>query len=309
MPQTIFYSINNDVLSPLCFGLVFVCLLKWPSSDVPSPRLATATGLALAATFLAKTTNLPLLTLAAVFIAVRIRNLIKGGKIRASLWPPVCLFLCAALPIASWVAWCKVHFGSFLGSAATAQILGWTPKPFSQWWNHPIFTPRGFGIFLFGNLATFWQGEMMWHGKPLYTPIGNLFYEWGTIILVVRGVVHLNKAAPSQRFALWFALASILMMFALVGFLSIIYDFRDCVYPSRAHPYFTSGRLMLGMLIPFLLVMVYGLDRILGRFGNATKFVTLAVLLLSILALELATNWPVFSSQYNWFHIGTGTDV
>jgi hypothetical protein len=182
-------------------------------------------------------------------------------------------------------------------------LLGWTSKSFSQWWIHPIFTPRGFGIFLFGNLATFWQGEMIWHGKPLSLTGANLFFEWGTIILVAGALVHLNKAGAVQRLALRFALAGVVIMLAFFGFLSIIYDFHGCSYPSPEHPYFTSGRLMLGTLIPFLLVMAFGLDRMLNCFGNIAKFVALAVLLLSLLTLEMATDWPIFASQYNWFHI------
>lgn len=85
--------------------------------------------------------------------------------------------------------------------------------------------------------------------------------------------------------------------------MSIIYDFHNCPYPSRAHPYFTSGRLLLGALIPFLLFIVYGLDRLLARFEDVTKFITLAAIVLTMLLLETATNWPAFSSDYNWFHL------
>ena len=73
----------------------------------------------------------------------------------------------------------------------------------------------------------------------------------------------------SQRQALWLGFACCIASLAFLGFLSIIYDFHDCFHPSREHPYFTSGRLMLGALIPFLLLFVYGLDRATSRIKNS----------------------------------------
>jgi hypothetical protein len=60
--------------------------------------------------------------------------------------------------------------------------------------------------------------------------------------------------------------------------------------------------MILGTLIPFLLLFVYGLDRLLNRFGTAAKFITLAGTMSAMLALEIVTDWPAFFSQYNWFH-------
>ena len=67
MPQTAFYSLGNDVLSPTCFGATFLCLVKWLRN--PSASIGGLTGLAFAATYLAKISNLPLL-LVVVVVAV-----------------------------------------------------------------------------------------------------------------------------------------------------------------------------------------------------------------------------------------------
>jgi hypothetical protein len=80
------------------------------------------------------------------------------------------------------------------------------------------------------------------------------------------------------------------------------YDFQDCFYPSRALPYFVSGRLMLGMLVPFLILFACGLDRLMSQFANATKFLVLIALLAFMLASEYTIDAPVFPSGYNWFH-------
>ena len=75
MPQTAFYSLGNDMLSAVCFGATFICLLKWLSFGNPSLLLGAATGLAFMATFLTKMTNLPLLAIAAVVLLFKARTI------------------------------------------------------------------------------------------------------------------------------------------------------------------------------------------------------------------------------------------
>lgn len=99
LPQTMFYAVNNDILSPLFFGATFVLLLKfWNTENLPSGR-AIVTGLAFAGTFLTKISNLPLLAAAGIFLALIISRLARGGKIRPSAprWQSCC---CA--PACQW---------------------------------------------------------------------------------------------------------------------------------------------------------------------------------------------------------------
>jgi hypothetical protein len=307
IPQTTFYSIQNDVLSPLCFGAAFILLVQFFRAGVPGPKLGVATGLVLAATFLTKISNLPLLAVSAAIMLLKIFQLGKAGKLRAAMPSILTLALCAGLPMAAWLAWCKYNFGDFTGTVAKIQFLGWTHQPFAEWRHHPIFTLSGFWIFIHDLLSTFWQGEILWHRQPLALPAIDMVYVLLTFILIGVALVNLllksKIATRPQCDALWFALACFVAVIAFSGFLSIIYDFHDCFYPSREHPYFTSGRLMLGALIPFLLLFVYGIDRGLKNFSNPTKFLVLAAMILCMLASEIAVDWPVFSSQYNWFHM------
>jgi hypothetical protein len=307
IPQTAFYSIQNDVLAPLCFGAAFILLVRFFRADVPGPKLGIATGLALAATFLTKISNLPLLAVSAAIVLFKIFRLAKTGKSRAAAPAILTLALCAGLPMAAWLAWCKYNFGDFTGTAAKIQFLGWTHKPFADWWHHPIFTPHGFWIFIHDLLSTFWQGEILWHRQPLALSSVNMIYVVLTFILITVAVTSLllkSKSAPKpQRDALWFGLACFVAVVAFSGFLSIIYDFHDCFYPSSEHPYFTSGRLMLGALIPFLLLFVFGLDQALKKFGDPAKFLVLALMILFMLVSEITVDWPVFPNPYNWFHM------
>src|SRR6476469_3499296 len=59
IPQNVFYAMTNDVLSPLCFGALFLCVLQWLRTNAPSFLLGALTGLAVAATCLTKLSNLP----------------------------------------------------------------------------------------------------------------------------------------------------------------------------------------------------------------------------------------------------------
>lgn len=306
MPQTTFYAINNDILSPLAFGAVFVLLLKCWTAETLSPRLAAATGLALAAAFLTKISNLPLLAVAGTFLALKIFRLAQTGSLRASVASLAILAVCAGLPMAAWMAWCKITFGDFTGSVLKIQFLGWTNKPFAEWFHHPIFTPGGLWTFVSDNLSSFWQGEILWQRQPLAVPGVILFYVWLTLAVLAVAATRLQKpasnAAPAQA-ALWFSFACLTAAFAFFALLSVKYDFQDCFYPSRVHPFFTSGRLMLGLLIPFLLLFAAGLDQAMKRFTVTAKFTVLAALLLFMLASEITTDWKIFPNEYNWFHL------
>lgn len=308
MPQTAFYSIQNDVLSPLCFGAAFVLLVKFLRAEIPGAGLGAAAGLALAATFLVKLTNLPLLAVSALAVLVKIRQLVRAGKFRPAAPAVLALALCAGLPMIAWLAWCKYFFGDWTGSAAKINYLGWTHKTFAEWWQHPIFTPDGAWTFLSQLTATFWQGEFWWHRQPLSIPAINALYVISSICFIGFAVCALFSrrwpAADAQRQALWLGLGCGVAAVAFLGFVSLIYDFHDCFYPSRLYPYFTSGRLILGALIPFLLLFLYGLDYLLQSVKN--PWVRPAILLgmiLFMLVSEIATDWTVFSSQYNWFHM------
>ena len=307
-PQTQFYSIQNDVLSPLCFGAAYICLVQWWRAERSTIGLGSLTGLTLAATYLTKISNLPLVLLAAVVVLLKLWHGRRAGRLRAGWLPLAGLALCALLPMIGWLAWTKHAFGDFTGSTAKIEILGWTPKPFSEWWHHPLFTPHGLWIFLSGTLATLWQGEFLWHREPLAIPGVNLVYALASLLLMAIALANLlppiKAATAAQRPALWFGFGSVCAAMAFLGFVSIIYDFHDCFYPSRAHPYFTSGRLMLGALVPFLLLAVYGLDRMFS-FTRKTwpRWLALAGLVCFMLVSEMATDWPVFFSKYNWFHL------
>ncbi|HTV40057.1 MAG TPA: DUF2142 domain-containing protein [Candidatus Sulfotelmatobacter sp.] len=339
MPQTAFYSLTNDILSPVCFGLAFFCLLKWRSlssfpSSSPALRslgeggssnadtlkrghqtsnrqflLAAATGLAFAATWLCKATNLPLLAVAGFALLVQTLRTFRQSGWRAAA-PALVAVAVAAPPVIRWAAWCKLHYGDFSGSKLKMEKLGWTLKAFPEWWHHPIFSPLGAWTYLTGQLSTFWQGEFTWHNVPMALPGTATIYTVASVALIVLALPRMfsRNQSPSNpdttdRGALQLGFICFMASLGFFALMSIIYDFHDCPNPSRDDPYFHAGRMLLGALIPFLLLIVSGLDQALYRFNSRTKFIVLGVLISAMLASEIVTDWPAFSNPYNWFHL------
>jgi hypothetical protein len=307
MPQSVFYSVDNDVFSPLCFGLAFVCLLRFWAAENPPVWLGAVSGLALAAAFLTKMTNLPPLLVTAAALVLFISHRWRAAKLAPTLPALTAMALCALPPVVAWLAWCQKNFDDLTGSSIKARFWGWTLKPFPEWFHHPIFTPAGARKFSAFFITEFWQGEMSWHGQPLSFRAASWAYVLVTLSLLVAAVaVILRRSAgppwPVRR-ALWFSLFTFASCAGFLVYVSIRFDFHECHYPSRAIPYLFSGRLALGALIPFMLLLVSGLDRVLERFSVRAKFLVLGALILAMLANEIATDWPVFASKYNWFHL------
>jgi hypothetical protein len=308
LPQSAFYSINNDILAPVTFGTVFLLAVNWLRTDEVPPRLALAAGLALAATYLTKSSTLPLLAVAAVFLAWKLASAIRqrSGRFRSAVTGAL-LMLAGLLPMFAWMVWCKIHFGDFSGSHLKIRLLGWTDKPLVEWLHHPLFSGPGLWFFLERNLTSFWRGELTWHREPLSLPWVDLVYIILTLGASAAALgAWLRQPSPftaAQRAALGFAFVCLVASFVFYAFLSVKYDFHDCVYPSRAQPFLTSGRLMLGMLIPFLVWIACGLDRLTARFSNAGKWGVLLALVVFMVAGEFATDWPAFASEYNWYHL------
>jgi hypothetical protein len=60
---------------------------------------------------------------------------------------------------------------------------------------------------------------------------------------------------------------------------------------------------MLGTLVPFLILIAAGLDRLLATLSINTRFSVLGLILMAMVVTELATNWQIFSNKYNLFHM------
>jgi len=307
-PHTVFYSVNNDVLMPLGFGLAFLCLIRWLRADTPGPAPGFALGLALAAVYLTKLSSLPFLAVSAGFVLGHTVKAHHPSRWRQCLPGYAAMIFSAGLPVVAWALWCQVHFGDLMGSAGKVQLLGWTHLPVSRWLDHPVFQVEGLWTFISGVCATFWRGEMLWHGRPL--AIGALdacfigLTLFGLAVAGWRLVRPLGRNGDLRRRAVGLAWCLFVAGVLFLLLLSIAYDFGEKSSPTRQHPYFTTGRLILGALIPFLVLL---LDAILTLTSHLkprrTAMFVISALCLFCLAGGWVINRPVFKSDYNWFKV------
>src|SRR6266403_5324267 len=77
LPQNVFYAMNNDVLSPVCFGVLFLCVLQWLRTNAPSFLFGAFTGLAIGATYLTKMSNVPAVAVALGIVIARVVVIIR----------------------------------------------------------------------------------------------------------------------------------------------------------------------------------------------------------------------------------------
>jgi hypothetical protein len=299
LPQDSFYSIQNDVLSPLVVG--GMCLALWSVvAHRVSPQRGLLLGVTIAATGLTKLSNLPFL----VVVGLAVAALFFRNKPRARSewlgWAP--LFASATLPLAALVLWNAHAFGDWLGAAEKVRLLGWTKKPLMEWLPHPIFSPSGAWYFWRGLLSTFWRGEIYWGGwKPIASPGMDVLYALLSLLVLAIGTwLAVRNRVPWALFAVGLFLSGV----AFMAVLSMAYDFGACPNPSRADPFFVSGRLISGALIPFVLLFVWSLDHQLERWGARRLFLPIMGLLcLAVTVNEALLHVPVFQSSYNWFHL------
>ncbi|HEV2046515.1 MAG TPA: DUF2142 domain-containing protein, partial [Chthoniobacterales bacterium] len=307
-PQSALYSVQSDALSPFFFGIAFIGLIILLRSESPCVRLGLTVGLALAATILTKTSNLPLLITAGAVLVFKLWPLKKSGRLRQASPSLIALVCSAAIPIGAWIAWNYHSAGDFTGTAAKIQLLDWTRKPIADWWHHPLFTLHGMKEFSSPLLASFWRGEFIWHGERLTSSTVDLFYWISSIVAVVVAAMGLwprfARVTNLQRESLGLALLSFAALVGFLALLSIAFDFGDCPYPSRAHPFFTSGRLLNAAAIPFFLLYVCAID-LVTRWAKQKWLgpAALGAIALFVAISQCVVNWPAFASQYNFFQM------
>jgi len=310
-PQDTFYSIQSDVLSPVLFGLAFIGVVKWLQTETPGMRLALFTGLSLAAAGLVKGANWPLVAVAAAALLLHSVRRARTGKLSGTLPATALLMTCMALLLGGWLVRNVSLLGDFTGTTGKTAALGWTRKPLGDWWRHPILTPRGLWEFWSEMMASFWRGEFVWFGQRLASPVMDTFYWVSSLVLLgvaVPSLLPARKGATApERQAMRLACGCFGASVAFLALTSMAFDYGDCFYPSQAHPFFTSGRLITGALIPFFILYVHGLDRLLAPLkSDWPGLLVVAGMIFFITVSEFELNSPAFSSAYNWFGLWAG---
>jgi hypothetical protein len=303
IPQDVLYGINDDVLSPLSFGVVCLGLVRWMNADRSALGAAALTGLGVAVTGLTKMTNLPLI--AVTLLAVAYLLLRPAARSRRPVGAALTFAICAS-PVAAWLIWNKLTLGNFTGSAAKLDFLGFSPKPISKWFGHPLFSLSGIKDFWFELSASYWRGEITWYRKPIANYWVDCVYSCGTLILLAAATLGLWKNRDArQRGFLLFGLAGFWASVAFLALSSVAIDFgkMGTASPLFSFPGFVCGRLMCGTLIPFAIVSAYGIATLAPRRHSvAWSFGILSALCAMIAVSEVWLHIIVFQSGWNLFH-------
>jgi hypothetical protein len=307
-PQDVFYSINSDTISPLLFATSFFMLLQIYFGN-KSCRYHFLAGLAVAATLLVKMSNVAVLVLLGVIVALKVRKLAGEKKIKEYLPRLSILLAAAAIPVGIWLTRNYFVLGDIMGTREKIKHLGWTVKPLNMLLGHPIFTYAGLSYFLSELTKTFWRGEFVWHAERIAWWGTDLFYvvSSGVFIAACAIGVMSNRDKADQRYRFVVAMSFLVVGISvlLLAILSTLYEFDGCWYPSREKPYFVSGRLIAGVLLPFLLIYIDGLEQIFRRLGLRERAVLLAIVVI-VIGITLSELWltaKVFASPYNWFSL------
>jgi hypothetical protein len=305
-PQSAFYSIQGDAFSPVCFGIAFLGIIKMLKGEQVGVSVPIWAGLALAATCLVKTSNFTLPFIAIIVIALKIFWQPNEGPVLRPLVTLAVFIVSLALPLGLWFVWNQQHFGDLTATKTKIELLGWTAKPLSEWLPHPILTIHGLSQFWRELIASFWRGEFVWHLERMASGAADIFYAICTALVLIVSLVicFRNKTeAQNQRWVLWLALLSFVSIVGFMVLLSIRFDFADCPYPSREHPYFTSGRLLNAAAVPFFLMFAFAIDRI-GTWSKRqwVRWSFLGATAIVLIVSQLQVNAPTFSSRYNFFH-------
>lgn len=306
-PQDIFYSITSDALSPFVFAAAFFMLLcVWLGEK--SWKYHLFTGLIVAVTFLTKASNIAILPFAAGVILTKIVQAIRQKQLKQYLPCLVAFATAAVIPVAFWLGRNYVLFGDAAGAGASMKNRTWTVKPFSEFFNHPILTPSGLFYFLTELTKTFWRGEFVWHWERIASGFMDWFYIITSAVFVTVSILGLVTKKPKMNISLRLTLAAGLFVLVasvlFLAFMSMRYDFGECFYPSRKLPYFTSGRLIAGAILPFLMLYIDGLQRILAKLRcESCLLIAVSIIVVAITVSEIILTLPVFASPYNWFHL------
>jgi hypothetical protein len=308
-PMDAFYYVTRDVLSPLVAGIGFFLALRLVVRPVAGIGAAVAIAGVLALAFFSKYTNVALLAVCGVCTGLALARRVEARSIRGEGGRLLLMWFLVAASAGAWLLRNRVVFGDLTGTAFKIERMGWGRKAFSEYWDHPIFTPSGLHTFVSELIPLFWRGELAWHRMPLATGFADGFYTVTTVALVALAAWGLRRSQRADLRRLTEGLA-LLLLAAYVGLLaglSLLYVFHATSNPSADLPYFAQGRLISGALVPFLVLYVRGIEvaseRLPRRAASPAAWTCLALIAAVALGSEAALHAPIFASPYNLFHL------
>jgi hypothetical protein len=305
-PQDVFFGVNRDILSPLLAALVLLLLFRAVREEKPSGLPLVVGGFLTGIGFLTDIPNGVLFGVLAVVVFIRTRKALQRQVGPREFAIIASSAVAAALPPLHWMARNRTVMGDFTGSKAKIAFLGWTVKPWPEILHHPIFSLNGAAYFVRHLIPMYWRGEYFWQGNPLRWAVADGFYVISSIVFLAVFLAYIWKQNQPEEWlqrltgavSLYLVVASVLFLAAI----SLPFDFHQCIYPSRELPYFVSGRIICGTLLPFALIYVSALEFVfqpIRRFVH--PLIPFAGICTFITCTELALRSDVFHSAFNFF--------
>ena len=310
-PSDFWFGVTSDVGAALTGALAFAGL-AWLQRGGPSlgAGRAALVGGAVAAAFLTKYTNAPYLVLAAGLGASWLRD--RDGRRRA-IRPIAALGAAALVPIALWFARNLVVIGDLTGTARKVALLEWTPKPPGAWLEHPLLGPAGLAEFAGRLIARFWRGQYTWLGEPMASAWMDVLFVASTALFLGFAVYFARPrraAADPLRVDVGFerlALLAVVGGASVLAALSLRFEFADWGNPTRSDPFFTHGRLISGVWLPFACVYVRGIQQacaaVASERAGRMAWLVLSLWLAGVTASEVLLRAPAFASPLNAWNI------
>jgi hypothetical protein len=303
-PQDVFFGMNRDILSPVMWAGTLLFMVDAVDANTGQYRSALLASLLVGLTFLVEVSNCVLYgALAITFWMWASRS---QAKRRQKVLVVSASAAAAFLPPFLWMLRNYRVIGDLTGSSAKIRVLGWTVLPWPEILHHPLFTWHGLSYFLVKLTENFWHGEYGWHAMPMRYLVADWFYMISSALMILifaADLVRRRRSLPDIQS--WAALESLFLVGSSVLFLatiSLAFDFHEHGYPSRLYPYFVSGRIISGALLPFVLMYASGLEVVTRCFRRWIPSVAvLACLLLLITISEIRVRSTVFSSHYNFY--------
>jgi hypothetical protein len=308
-PQDVYFGLNRDVFSaPMSAIALLLMLMAVEEKEPKSSWLMITSGAFVGLTFIDSVANCVLYFALALSLWAWGRR--SSMRLLRKVWIATgCVFSSLVLP-GIWMLRNRVVMGDFTGSRAKIEYLGWTVKPSWQIFSHPLFSFGGSYYFLRNLWETFWCGECVWHLERMHWSFAVRLYLLSSVVTLVAVAVqffrHWKENSISQRLI---QIQCFLVIFGSVVFMasiSLLFDFHRCYYPSAEHPFFVSGRIISGALVPFALLYLLGMEFLLAPIRKwISPAVVLAFLMLFITITEFQLRRVVFASANNFFALRT----
>ena len=313
-PQDVYSFINNDHLSIVLATATLILFGRvYRHARDEGARSAYAcyaiAGLALGASVAHKSANAWLFAATVPLLWPWLRAAMSANR-KAAITHLATIGVAAATVLVGWRLALHARTGFWSGAALKCDWLGVSDHDLGGVLAHPIWSLDGAWTFVSFLVASFWRGEIQWHGELLASPWLDVFWIVTSALCIGLAILTRGRlpgsgisTAMTDAGALAVVAAGLAHLYA-----SVAWDYGPNMYPSRDFPYLVSGRLSSGLAPVAFLLYALGLERLMTTVvgplrARRLRWVALAVVLATLLGSDLVDLASVARSSHNFWHL------